>query len=172
MTAFSLIAVLLTLTAVLAYLNARFLRLPATVGLMALSLVFSLLMLGAGELGLPLRYWALSVIGHIDFSKALLNGMLSFLLFAGALHCGSRRSAGTEGHDRRFGHSGRSDIYSVGWGRKLAGLQVARPWNIVDRLSHLRRLDLAHRSNCSHGVAERIQCSCFALDQDRWRVAV
>ncbi len=86
MTAFSLIAVLLTLTAVMAYLNARFLRLPATVGLMALSLVFSLLMLGAGELGLPLRYWALSVIGHIDFSKALLNGMLSFLLFAGALH--------------------------------------------------------------------------------------
>lgn len=86
MSTFSLIALLLTVTAVLAYINYRLIRLPSTVGLMGLSLVFSLALIGAGELGLPLRSWAATTIANVDFSEALLNGMLSFLLFAGALH--------------------------------------------------------------------------------------
>ncbi|PIW81950.1 MAG: hypothetical protein COZ96_11250, partial [Nitrospirae bacterium CG_4_8_14_3_um_filter_70_85] len=36
--------------------------------------------------GLDLRPWAHAVLDTIDFDKALLDGMLSFLLFAGALH--------------------------------------------------------------------------------------
>lgn len=55
MTTFSLIAILLTLTALLAYLNDRFLRLPETTGLMALSVILSLALIAAGEVGLPLR---------------------------------------------------------------------------------------------------------------------
>ncbi len=86
MSTFSLIALLLTLTALFAYINYKLIRLPATVGLMGLSLVFSLLLIGAGELGLPLRNWASNTISNVDFSEALLNGMLSFMLFAGALH--------------------------------------------------------------------------------------
>jgi monovalent cation:H+ antiporter, CPA1 family len=85
-TAFSLIALLLTLTAVLAYTNYRFIRLPSTVGLMGLSLAGSLILVAVGELGLPLRAWASAALVEVDFSQALLNGMLSFLLFAGALH--------------------------------------------------------------------------------------
>ncbi len=86
MTAFSLIALLLTLTALLAYLNNRFIRLPSTVGLMALSLAGSLLLVAIGELGLPLRSWASDALMQVNFSETLLSGMLSFLLFAGALH--------------------------------------------------------------------------------------
>lgn len=86
MTAFSLIALLLTLTALLAYLNHRFIRLPTTVGLMGLSLAGSLLLVAAGELGLPLRTWASAALAQVDFSQTLLGGMLSFLLFAGSLH--------------------------------------------------------------------------------------
>lgn len=82
----SLIAVLLSLTGAFAYINHRFLKLPLSVGLMGLSLTLSLLLIAGERLGLPLRGWAASTIGHIDFSEALLNGMLSFMLFAGALH--------------------------------------------------------------------------------------
>jgi len=86
MSAPSLIAVLLTLTGLFAYLNHKFLRLPLSVGVMGLSLTFSLLAIVGEELGLPLRGWATATVAHIDFSEALLNGMLSFMLFAGALH--------------------------------------------------------------------------------------
>jgi CPA1 family monovalent cation:H+ antiporter len=44
------------------------------------------MLIGAGQLGLPLRIWASATVAHVDFSEALLNGMLSFLLFAGSLH--------------------------------------------------------------------------------------
>ena len=37
-------------------------------------------------MGLNLEEQLIYILRHVDFSKALLNGMLSFLLFAGALH--------------------------------------------------------------------------------------
>jgi len=86
MSASSLIAVLLTLTGLFAYLNHKFLRLPLAVGVMGISLTFSLLAIVGQHLGLPLQRWATDTLTHIDFSEALLNGMLSFMLFAGALH--------------------------------------------------------------------------------------
>ena len=86
MSIFSLIAILVTLTAIFAYLNHQFIHLPPTVGLMGLSLLFSLALIGAEELGLPLQSWAAATLAGVNFSEALLKGMLSFLLFAGALH--------------------------------------------------------------------------------------
>ncbi|CAN5708017.1 sodium:proton antiporter [soil metagenome] len=82
----SLIALLLTLTGAFAYINYRFLKLPLSVGVMGLSLTLSLLLIAGEHLGLPLRGWATDTVGHIDFSETLLDGMLSFMLFAGALH--------------------------------------------------------------------------------------
>jgi len=82
----SLIALLLTVTGISAYLNHRFLRLPLAVGVMAVSLSFSLLCIVGERLGFPLYGWAASTVAHVDFSETLLDGMLSFLLFAGALH--------------------------------------------------------------------------------------
>ena len=82
----SLIALLLTLTGAFAYINYRFLRLPLSVGLMGLSLALSLLLIVSEHAGLPIRGWATETVSHINFSEALLDGMLSFMLFAGALH--------------------------------------------------------------------------------------
>ncbi|MDX2028825.1 MAG: sodium:proton antiporter [Alphaproteobacteria bacterium] len=86
MTAFQTLAILLTFAALGAYINKRFLRLPATIGLMFVALVMSLLAIGFNQLGwIDLRATS-SFVAHIDFSAILLHGMLSFLLFAGAMH--------------------------------------------------------------------------------------
>ncbi len=82
----SLIAVVLTLTALAAYLNHRFLGLPVTIGVMGIALLMSLAVLGVDALGVPVEPFARELIGRVDFGKALMEGMLSFLLFAGALH--------------------------------------------------------------------------------------
>ena len=86
MTLFEITAALLALTAVFSYLNHRFLRLPTAIGLMAISLGVSLVVVLSGHLGFNLEQTATSILGGIDFSQTLMGGMLSFLLFAGALH--------------------------------------------------------------------------------------
>jgi CPA1 family monovalent cation:H+ antiporter len=83
---FQIIAVLLTLAALLAYLNYRFLRLPQTIGLMVLSLAFSLGLIGLSVIVPEVGTQARQVLDQIDFDAALLNSMLGFMLFAGALH--------------------------------------------------------------------------------------
>lgn len=81
------IAVLLTLSAIFSYLNYRFIKLPTTIGIMLISLVLSLLLLISGKLGFyDVSLQVSTLIKEIDFHTALINGMLSFLLFAGALH--------------------------------------------------------------------------------------
>jgi CPA1 family monovalent cation:H+ antiporter len=86
MSAYHTIAILLTLAALAAYVNIRWIRLPATIGLMAISLLISVALVILGEAGLiPLRSFA-QFVSSIDFGDVLLHGMLGFLLFAGALH--------------------------------------------------------------------------------------
>ena len=81
-------ATCLVLTALLAYLNFRYIRLPITIGVMVtallLSLVIILLDLAGADFGLHRKMEAM--LRAIDFSNVLMQGMLSFLLFAGALH--------------------------------------------------------------------------------------
>ncbi len=83
---FQIIAVLLTLTALMAYINHRFLHLPQAIGLMVLSLAFSLGLIGLAMFVPQVDDQARRVLDQIDFDAALLNGMLGFMLFAGALH--------------------------------------------------------------------------------------
>ncbi|MBI5040700.1 MAG: sodium:proton antiporter [Gammaproteobacteria bacterium] len=86
MTLFQILAVLLALAAVFAFLNQRYLRLPTATGVMTVGLMFSVLVILFGELGIPLDDWARALLRGAKFDQALLHGMLSFLLFAGALH--------------------------------------------------------------------------------------
>jgi len=86
MNIFEIISVLVVITAVFAYVNTRFLRLPATIGIMIISLIFSLLLIVAGILFPSITDFAVQFIGGIDYSTVLLDIMLSFLLYAGALH--------------------------------------------------------------------------------------
>ncbi|KTB61873.1 sodium:proton antiporter [Pseudomonas viridiflava ICMP 13104] len=75
------------LTALLTYVNYRFIGLPPTIGVMVTALMFSLLLQGLSFLGYPgLEDRVQQLIGQIDFGDLLMNWMLSFLLFAGALH--------------------------------------------------------------------------------------
>ncbi|MCH9648628.1 MAG: sodium:proton antiporter [Deltaproteobacteria bacterium] len=83
---FDILAVLLSLAAVFSYINHRFIRLPTTIGVMLIALVASLLVLLLGQFGFHLEDDARRLLGAIDFNRAVLDGVLSFLLFAGALH--------------------------------------------------------------------------------------
>jgi len=85
---FEIAAVFLVVTALLAYVNHRFIGLPTTIGVMVTSLVLSLSLLGLDTLGFlhDLRVYEVTLLSAIDFSDVLMQGMLSLLLFAGALH--------------------------------------------------------------------------------------
>ncbi len=86
MTVINTITLLVCLSAVFSYLNHRFLKLPMAIGLMALSLGLSLLLIVLGALGFKIEAEVIAFIKTIDFYETLMHGMLSFLLFAGALH--------------------------------------------------------------------------------------
>ena len=81
-----IIALLLSLAAIFSYINYRFLRLPSSIGLMLIALLMSLGIILVELLGFEIRDQAEKLIRGINFDKTLLHGMLSFLLFAGALH--------------------------------------------------------------------------------------
>ena len=81
------IAILITTAALFSYLNLRFIRLPTTIGLMVIALGISVALVLLGVLGWPaLRLEAETFLRGINFHETLMQGMLSFLLFAGALH--------------------------------------------------------------------------------------
>ncbi|MDH4252690.1 MAG: sodium:proton antiporter [Nitrospira sp.] len=86
MTLIHTLTILICLAALFSYVNHRLLKLPMTIGLMAVALVFSLILLVLGKLGFGVEAEAQRFIGAIDFNEALMHGMLGFLLFAGALH--------------------------------------------------------------------------------------
>jgi CPA1 family monovalent cation:H+ antiporter len=86
LTLFQTTALLLTLAALAAYGNYKFIRLPRTIGLMAITLAFSLALVVLGFLDIFHLKEAALFVQSIDFSGTLLHGMLAFLLFAGALH--------------------------------------------------------------------------------------
>ncbi|HZX28045.1 MAG TPA: sodium:proton antiporter [Telluria sp.] len=80
-------AICLTLTAFMAYLNHRFVGLPPTVGVMGIAMLLSLALFGLDTLGFSaLHDQVRALVGAIDFTGVLMQGMLSILLFAGALH--------------------------------------------------------------------------------------
>ena len=75
------------------FINLRFLKLPYTIGMMILALVMSL---GIELIGLfypHITAMAENIVKEVDFSEVLLNIMLSFLLFASALHINLQKLA-------------------------------------------------------------------------------
>jgi len=83
---FNVLAILMTLSAGFSYINHRFIRLPTTIGLMAIALLVSLGLIALEPISSGLKEDARLLLNSIDFDETLLHGMLSFLLFAGALH--------------------------------------------------------------------------------------
>ncbi|MDF4222065.1 sodium:proton antiporter [Maribacter sp. M208] len=83
---FTIISVLVFLSAIFGYINARFLKLPNSIGLMLITIVFTLAVFAIGYVDDTLINAERYIITQIDFKTVLLDIMLSFLLFAGALH--------------------------------------------------------------------------------------
>lgn len=82
-----LIALLVTLTALFAYVNLRFIGLPTTIGVMLVSLAVSLVFIAVDSAGLAeLGPRVEALVAQVDFYAVLMDGMLSLLLFAGAMH--------------------------------------------------------------------------------------
>ncbi len=86
MSVFPVAAVLLSLAAGFAWVNHKLLRLPVTIGLMALSLLTALLVLALGDVAPDAAAPLERLIASVDFNQTLMQGMLGYLLFAGALH--------------------------------------------------------------------------------------
>ena len=81
-----IISILITISALFSYVNYRYIKLPSAIGLMLISLVISLVVIAMGHLGLGIEEGRVrGLVENIDFNEALMNGMLGFLLFAGAL---------------------------------------------------------------------------------------
>jgi CPA1 family monovalent cation:H+ antiporter len=86
MDVFHLFSILIVLVAAFAYINYRYIKLPAAIGLMLISLVFSLALLIIGQLDIGITESMQSWLSKFNFSELLLDSMLSFMLFAGAIH--------------------------------------------------------------------------------------
>ena len=86
MEAFDIIGILLSLAAVFGYFNYKFIKLPTTIGLMLLGLIFSLIIIITGIFNDDFYKFAQNFVTDIRLDESLLGIMLSYLLFAGALH--------------------------------------------------------------------------------------
>lgn len=86
MDCFLIITVLVSLSAAFGYINVRFLKLPSSIGLMLITIVFTLVIFALSYFDSTLLNAEKYIITQIDFRTVLLDIMLSFMLFAGALH--------------------------------------------------------------------------------------
>lgn len=86
MSLFNLVAIVVSITGLFSYINYRFIKLPTTIGLMAIALLFSMFLIFLQLIGVRIEEQAIEVLKNLEFSKTLIGGMLSFLLFAGSLH--------------------------------------------------------------------------------------
>lgn len=82
MNEYFLFSLLTVVAALMSYINTKFLKLPKAIGLTILSITFSALCASI----LNDDNFLVVALSSFDFKKTVLDGMLSFLLFANALH--------------------------------------------------------------------------------------
>lgn len=83
---FHLFSILILLVAAFAYINFRFIKLPSTIGIMLVSIFFSIVLLIIGYFNKQFYELSQAWLKQYNFSELLLDSMLSFMLFAGAIH--------------------------------------------------------------------------------------
>ena len=135
---FEISAFLLVLSATFGWMNVRVLKLPHTIGLllMALAASGSLIVLDLIVPTSNVKEVVAAAVGQIDFFEALMNGMLAFLLFAGALHVDLgllREKQWVIGIMATFGVLISTFIVGVGfWGAaRMLGLDIPFIWALV-----------------------------------------
>ena len=88
---FIIIALLVIVSAVYSYINARFIKLPGTIGIITIAVVVSIITLIVDESDPYIAKYLTLLAKNIDFSKVVLDIMLGFLLFAGALNVDTKK---------------------------------------------------------------------------------
>jgi CPA1 family monovalent cation:H+ antiporter len=85
---FEIASLLLVLSGIFGWLNHVVLKLPHTIGLLVMALLASIMLLVLEKIfpALGITTTLQSAIAQIDFNATVMEGMLAFLLFAGALH--------------------------------------------------------------------------------------
>ncbi|WP_342645377.1 sodium:proton antiporter [Mucilaginibacter sp. CSA2-8R] len=86
-----ILTITIMLAAIFAYINHRYIKWPPTIGIMILSLAASLLLATFGNSHSLLSEKAVQLVSSIDFQEVLMDFMLSFLLFAGAIHINAQK---------------------------------------------------------------------------------
>jgi CPA1 family monovalent cation:H+ antiporter len=86
-----ILTITIMLAAIFAYINHRYIKWPPTIGIMILSLAASLLLATFGSSHSLLSEKAVQLVSSIDFQEVLMDFMLSFLLFAGAIHIDAQK---------------------------------------------------------------------------------
>lgn len=79
-------SIVFTIAALLSYINYRWLKLPSTIGLMVMALAIALIVIGLRPISPSTYDFFCNIVLDTNFTHILLNVMLGFLLFAGALH--------------------------------------------------------------------------------------
>ena len=78
---FTIASIIIALSALFGFVNVRFLKLPNTIGLMLVAILFTLLLFASTLIDDRIMDAARTLIGYIDFQEVLLDVMLGFLLF-------------------------------------------------------------------------------------------
>jgi CPA1 family monovalent cation:H+ antiporter len=86
MTLFEISSIVIALSALFGYINVKILKLPNTIGLMIIAILFTAVLFVSKQFSPVPMESATTLIGAIDFETVLMDVMLGFLLFAGAMH--------------------------------------------------------------------------------------
>lgn len=91
MTLFLIIALLIIVSAFYSYINARFIKLPGTIGIITIAIIVSVITIIIDKLNPGIAEHLTILAKHINFSGTVLNIMLGFLLFAGSFNSNTKR---------------------------------------------------------------------------------
>jgi monovalent cation:H+ antiporter, CPA1 family len=83
---FNVVSAVIAIVALCGYANARFVRLPDSIGITAVALLISLATVAIGTASPTVAHWSHAIASQIDFSTLIFHGLLGLLLFAGSLH--------------------------------------------------------------------------------------
>ena len=79
-------SILIVLSALFSYVNSRYLKLPPAIGIMLLAILTSISLVALGKTYPVFAQYFSGLVASVDFPAVLMNAVLNFLLFAGAIH--------------------------------------------------------------------------------------
>ena len=110
------------MAAVFGYINLKLFKLPTTIGIMLIGLILSTLLLVFRDTVPLIPDLADRFVESIDLNEALMEGMLSFLLFARCSARESRKSCGSEKADRHAREFRSAPLHIFDWWSHLLSL--------------------------------------------------